>query len=68
MTKPVVIKLSKLSGSVKRFEKVKLYYLCFKKNKDILNEYEEIWNSIKNLIGKYFDVEGIHYINISQLK
>ena len=59
-TKHVLIKLSKLSGSVKSFEKVKLYYLCFKKNKDILNEYAEIWNSIKDLIGKYFDVEVIH--------
>ena len=58
--KPVLIKLSKLSGSVKKFEKVKLYYLCFKKNKDILNEYAEILNSIKDLIGKYFDVEVIH--------
>ena len=60
-TKHVLIKLSKLSGSVKSFEKVKLYYLCFKKNKDILNEYAEIWNSIvKDLIGKYIDVEVIH--------
>ena len=59
-TKHVLIKLSKLSGSVKSFEKVKLYYLCFKKNKDILNAYAEIWNSIKDLIGKYIDVEVIH--------
>ena len=59
--KSALIKLSKLSGSVKSFEKVKLYYLCFKKNKDILNEYAEIWNSIKDLIGKYFDVEVVHY-------
>ena len=59
--KSVLIKLCKLSGSVKKFEKVKLYYLCFKKNKDILNEYAEIWNSVKDLIGKYFDVEVIHY-------
>ena len=34
-TKLVLIKLSKLNGSVKSFEKVKLYYLCFKKSKDI---------------------------------
>ena len=60
-TKPVLIKLSKLRGSVKSFEKIKLYYLCFKKNKDILNEYAEIWNSIKDLIGKYFHVEVINY-------
>ena len=60
-TKLVLIKLSKLSGSVKSFEKVKLYYLCFKKSKDMLNEYAEIWNGIKDLIGKYFDVEVIHY-------
>ena len=59
-TKHVLIKLSKLSRSVKSFEKVKLYYLCFKKNKDILNEYAETWNSIKDLIGKYIDVEVIH--------
>ena len=59
-TKPVLMKLSKSSGSVKSFEKVKLYYLCLKKNKDILNEYAEIWNSIKDLIGKCFDVEVIH--------
>ena len=59
-TKPVLIKLSNLSGSVKSFEKVKLYYLCLKKNKDILNEYAEIWNSTKDLIGKCFDVEVIH--------
>ena len=60
-TKIVLIKLSKLSGLVKSFEKVKLYYLCFKKSKDILNEYAEIWSDIKDLIGKYFDVEIIHY-------
>ena len=60
-TKLVLIKLSKLSGSMKSFEKVKLYYLCFKKSKDILNEYAEIWNGIKDLIGKYFDIEVIHY-------
>ena len=60
-TKLVLIKLSKLSGSVRSFEKLKLYYSCFKKSKDILNEYAEIWNSIKDLIGKYFDVKVIHY-------
>ena len=60
-TKSALIKLSKLSGSVKSFEKAKLYYSCFKKNKDILNEYAEIWNGIKDLIGKYFDVEVVHY-------
>ena len=60
-TKPILIKLSKLSGSGKSFEKVKLYYICCEKNKDILNECAEIWNSIKDLIGKYFDVEVSHY-------
>ena len=32
-TEPVLTRLSKLSGSVKSFEKVKLYYLCLKKTK-----------------------------------
>lgn len=67
-TKLVLIKLSKLSGSVKSFEKVKLYYLCFKKSKGILNEYAEIWNGIKDLIGKYFDVEVIHYSKYKSAK
>ena len=52
-TKLVLTKLSKLSRSVRSFEKLKLYYSCFKKSKDILNEYAEIWNGIKDLIGKY---------------
>ena len=57
----VLIKLSKLTESGKSFEEVKLYYLCSKKNKDILNEYAAIWNGIKDLVGKYFDVEVIYY-------
>ena len=55
--KPVLIKLPKLSGSIKKFLKVS----SFKKNKDKLDEYAEIWNRIKYLIGKYFDVEVIRY-------
>ena len=34
---------------------------ALRKIKDKLNEYAEIWNRIKDLIGKYFDVELIHY-------
>ena len=36
--KPLLIKLSKLSGSVKRFWKAKLYHLLSTKNSNKLNE------------------------------
>ena len=51
--KPAPIKLPRLSGSIKSFLKVKLYHLCFKKNKDKLNEYAKICNRIKDLIGTF---------------
>ena len=38
----------------------KLYHLLSKKNSNKLNEYVEIWNRIKDCIGKYFDVDVIY--------
>ena len=39
-----------------------------KKSRDILNEYAEIWNRIKDLIKRYFDVEVIHYNKYNSAK
>ena len=40
------------------------------KHEDILNQYSKIWNKIKDLIEKDFDVEVIHneMTNVYQLK
>ena len=45
-----------------------MYNICFKKNKDKLNEYAEIWDRIKDLLLKHFDVEVIHYNKYNSAK
>ena len=52
-----------LSESVKSFEKVKyISFLVNQKHKSILNKYLEIWDKIKEHIGKNLH-SGVHHKN-----
>ena len=58
--KPLFTKFLKLTESIKSFEKRKfMSFMITKIHEGILQEYDGIWNKVKDLIGKKFGIELI---------
>ena len=59
--KSVHINSPKSNGSVKMFIKVKyISFILEEKHGDILKKFNGIWNRVKDIFGKDFDIKVIH--------